>query len=105
MHILVLTPEYPPNIVGGLGQHVAELTEALVAKGATVTVLTPLRPPDGGREREEQEGLSVRRVRDHAPAPSDSAKRSSSVMSRSCRLPWKWSQKVVASTSFTPTTG
>lgn len=68
MHILVLTPEYPPNIVGGLGQHVAELTTALADKGVAVTVLTALRPNDSGKEREEQQNLSVQRVKDHAPA-------------------------------------
>lgn len=69
VHILVLTPEYPPNVVGGLGQHVAELTRALAAAGTQVTVLTALGSHDNGEEREVGGLLAVRRVRDHAPGP------------------------------------
>lgn len=68
MRILVLTPEYPPNVVGGLGRHVAELTGALAEKGVSVTVLTSLRPNDAEGEGQEAAGLYVRRVNDHAPA-------------------------------------
>jgi glycosyltransferase involved in cell wall biosynthesis len=41
MQILMLSWEFPPNVVGGLGRHVAELTPALVQKGLTVHVVTP----------------------------------------------------------------
>ena len=41
MHILMLTWEYPPNVVGGLGRHVAELAPALVKEGLQVRIITP----------------------------------------------------------------
>jgi glycogen synthase len=45
MKVLMLTWEYPPHIVGGLGSHVAELVPALMRAGVEVTVVTPgLRP-------------------------------------------------------------
>ncbi|MCG8353177.1 MAG: glycosyltransferase family 4 protein, partial [Chloroflexales bacterium] len=42
MRVLMLSWEYPPHVVGGLGKHVAELAPALAAQGITTTVLTPL---------------------------------------------------------------
>jgi glycogen(starch) synthase len=42
MRILMLSWEYPPHIVGGLGQHVADLAPALAALGVDVHVVTPL---------------------------------------------------------------
>jgi glycogen(starch) synthase len=42
MRILMLSWEYPPNVVGGLGQHVADLAPALAARGVDVHVVTPL---------------------------------------------------------------
>ena len=42
MRILMLSWEYPPHIVGGLGQHVADLAPALAAHGVDVHVVTPL---------------------------------------------------------------
>lgn len=41
MRLLTLSWEYPPNIAGGLGRHVAELVPALVQQGVTVDVVTP----------------------------------------------------------------
>jgi glycosyltransferase involved in cell wall biosynthesis len=41
MHILMLSYEYPPNLVGGLGRHVAELAPALAAQQVAVHVVTP----------------------------------------------------------------
>jgi len=41
MRVLMLSWEYPPNVVGGLGKHVAELVPALAARGIEVHVLTP----------------------------------------------------------------
>ncbi len=40
MHVLMLTWEYPPRIVGGLARHVGDLVPALVARGVEVTVVT-----------------------------------------------------------------
>ncbi|GAB4533239.1 MAG: glycosyltransferase family 4 protein [Anaerolineae bacterium] len=44
MRVLMLTWEYPPNIMGGLGTHIAGLAPALVRAGIEVYVITP-RPP------------------------------------------------------------
>lgn len=41
VRILMLSWEYPPHIVGGLGKHVTELTLALAALGVEVHVVTP----------------------------------------------------------------
>lgn len=41
MRILMLSWEYPPNVVGGLGRHVAELSPALVEQGVELHVVTP----------------------------------------------------------------
>jgi glycogen(starch) synthase len=41
MRILMLSWEYPPHVVGGLGKHVAELVPALGAQGVEVHLVTP----------------------------------------------------------------
>ena len=41
MRVLMLSWEYPPNIVGGLGKHVAEIVPALAARGVELHLLTP----------------------------------------------------------------
>lgn len=41
LRVLILSWEYPPYLVGGLGVHVAELIPQLAAKGADLTVVTP----------------------------------------------------------------
>ena len=40
MRVLVVSWEYPPIIEGGLARHVRKLSEALVAQGVEVHVLT-----------------------------------------------------------------
>lgn len=50
MRVLMLTWEYPPNQVGGLGRHVAGLSRALAEQGQEVHVLTR------GEEGEERDG-------------------------------------------------
>ena len=42
IQILMLSWEYPPHVVGGLGRHVAELAPALVKQGIEVHVATPV---------------------------------------------------------------
>lgn len=61
MRVLMLSWEYPPHIVGGMGKHVMDLAPALVQAGVTVHVLTPsLR---GGAAREiSPEGVHVSRI-------------------------------------------
>ena len=61
---LILSWEYPPIVEGGLARHVRKLSEALVAQGAEVHVLT--RGEAGAIEEQEQAGVHVHRV----PEPS-----------------------------------
>lgn len=42
MRVLMLSWEYAPHVVGGLGKHVMELAPALVAAGVEVHIITPL---------------------------------------------------------------
>ena len=44
MRVLMLSWEYPPNIVGGLGQHVNALAPALAERGIEVHLVTPRDP-------------------------------------------------------------
>ena len=58
--VLVLSWEFPPRIVGGLGRHVYDLTSALVRQGARVCVLTA--PAAGRPGREDVNGVEVLRL-------------------------------------------
>jgi 1,4-alpha-glucan branching enzyme len=58
--VLLLSWEYPPYIVGGLGRHVDDLSRALAQLGSEVTVVTALRP--GSMPVEEAGGVRVYRV-------------------------------------------
>ncbi len=60
MRVLVLSWEYPPHVVGGLGRHVAELVPALVKQGVEIDLVSPRWA--GGEPLERGEGLTVRRV-------------------------------------------
>jgi len=55
--ILMLSWEYPPYKIGGLAEHVYELSKALARKGADVHVVTL-----GAVPYEEREGVHVRRI-------------------------------------------
>ncbi|MCL4297826.1 MAG: glycosyltransferase family 4 protein [Anaerolineae bacterium] len=61
MQILMLSWEFPPNVVGGLGRHVAELSPALVQKGLTVHVVTPTTNEQNAGVTAEN-GMTVHRV-------------------------------------------
>ncbi|HEU4327041.1 MAG TPA: glycosyltransferase family 4 protein [Roseiflexaceae bacterium] len=61
MRVLMLSWEYPPHVVGGLGKHVLELTPPLVAEGAEIHVLTPLLRSGAARET-TPDGVVVSRV-------------------------------------------
>ncbi len=65
MRILMLSWEYPPHIVGGLGAHVAALVPALARAGIQVSLVTP-RWADGP---EEEKVVAERRrsARGHRP--------------------------------------
>lgn len=56
MRILMLSWEYPPNLVGGLGAHVAELVPALAEQGVDLTLVTP----------RWKGGAAVERINEHA---------------------------------------
>jgi len=68
MKVLKLSWEYPPHIDGGLGQHVKELTPALLAAnpGLVLHVVTPIFA--GETTHETHERLVVHRVRVSAPS-------------------------------------
>lgn len=42
LRVLMISWEYPPHIVGGMGRHVTDLAEMLINEGADVHVITPL---------------------------------------------------------------
>lgn len=60
MQVLMLSWEYPPHIVGGLGNHVASLVPALARRGVHVHVVTPRWA--GGSPEERVDGATVHRV-------------------------------------------
>lgn len=73
MRVLMLSWEYPPNVMGGMGTHVAGLATALVRAGVEVHVITPqpssLFAPtnaptdiDGSGGEVAEEGVTVYRV-------------------------------------------
>lgn len=67
MRVLILSWEYPPHVVGGLGKHIMDLAPALIRQGIEVHVVTPLLA--GGAEREiTADGTHVYRV---ASAPME----------------------------------
>lgn len=68
MRVLMLSWEYPPHLVGGMGQHVVELAPALADHGASIHIVTPLLR--GGAEHEQPAAnVTVVRV---PPPPMDS---------------------------------
>ncbi len=60
MNVLMLSWEYPPHLVGGLGAHVAQLAPMLAGKGVTVHIVTP--GLKGGPDEEQAGNLRVSRV-------------------------------------------
>jgi glycogen synthase len=65
LRILILSWEYPPRIVGGLGKHVHRLSLALAEAGHTVHVVTR-EHPDAPAE-EDTDGVHVIRVGEYPP--------------------------------------
>ncbi|MBI1878708.1 MAG: glycosyltransferase family 4 protein, partial [Chloroflexi bacterium] len=61
MRILMLSWEFPPHVVGGLGRHVAELTPALAQRGVNLHVVTPTAKKDEAGINIEN-GVIVHRV-------------------------------------------
>ncbi len=60
MRVLILTWEYPPHVIGGLGKHVMELVPALARQGVEVHVVTPAWA--GGASEEHDGALHIHRV-------------------------------------------
>lgn len=60
MRILMLSWEYPPNIIGGISRHVEELATALAGRGLRVHVVTS--EAEGAPRDEEIRGVRVHRV-------------------------------------------
>src|SRR5579884_1547212 len=60
MNVLILSWEFPPHVVGGLGAHVAHLAPELANLGVHVHVVTPRLK--GGEPEESSGALSVSRV-------------------------------------------
>ena len=69
MRVLELSWEYPPVIAGGLGRHVGRLSEALVARGVEVDVLSRTARAGPGTSQSGH-GVHVHRV-GLAPFPRD----------------------------------
>ncbi len=67
MRILMLSWEYPPHSVGGMGRHVTDLVRCLVEQGVEVHLVTPLLR--GGKRREILDGVHIYRVL--APSMAD----------------------------------
>ena len=60
MRILMISWEYPPHVVGGLGKHVMELAPALAGQGIDLHIVTPAWA--GGAPEEHSGTLHVYRV-------------------------------------------
>lgn len=61
MRVLMLSWEYPPHVVGGLGKHVGEIVPALAHSGVEVHLLTP-RWAGGDATEAVQSGTTVYRL-------------------------------------------
>lgn len=60
MRVLMLSWEYPPHFVGGLGQHVFEISRAIARRGVEVHVLTL--EAEGAKGFQQVDGVNVHRV-------------------------------------------
>lgn len=60
MKILMLSWEYPPHMVGGLGQHVYDISRFLVQQGVEVHIITPR--VKGYPDQENNNGVYIHRV-------------------------------------------
>ena len=60
MRSIMLSWEYPPNIIGGISRHVEELAEAMSARGHEIHVITY--QAGGVPDEEKINGVFVHRV-------------------------------------------
>jgi glycosyltransferase involved in cell wall biosynthesis len=65
LRVMILSWEYPPRIIGGLGRHVYHLATSLAAGGVKVHVVTKDYP--GAPDYEESEGVHIYRVVNYPP--------------------------------------
>jgi glycogen(starch) synthase len=65
MRVVLLSWEYPPRIIGGLGRHVYHLATSLAEQGVKVHVVTKDHPD--APEYEESEGVHIYRVVNYPP--------------------------------------
>jgi glycosyltransferase involved in cell wall biosynthesis len=61
MQLLILSWEYPPNVIGGLGRHVVELALALAQQAVDIHVVTPVADIRSAAKVVE-DGVTVHRV-------------------------------------------
>lgn len=69
MHVIMLSWEYPPRVIGGIARHVEDLAKALVRQGVKVDVITC--GHDKAPEEEDDEGVNVIRIPFKNPSPPD----------------------------------
>lgn len=67
MRVLLLSWEYPPRVVGGLGRHVGALARNLAAQGHEVHVVTRGHEDDDLPDDEVADGVRIIRVGEAAP--------------------------------------
>ncbi len=68
MHIMMLSWEYPPKVIGGLARHVGELAKALAREGVQVSVVTT---GEGEPTIQSEEGVLVARWPKRGPFGGD----------------------------------
>ncbi len=60
MRVLMLSWEYPPHLIGGLGKHVAEIAPRIAAAGVELNLVTPRLAGGAPEETAERKGAAVR---------------------------------------------
>lgn len=65
MRVVLLSWEYPPRIIGGLGRHVYHLATSMAEQGVEVHVVTKDHP--GAPDYEESGGVKIHRVVNYPP--------------------------------------
>lgn len=65
MNILILSWEYPPRIIGGLGKHVLKLSNALAKDKINVFIIS--RDYPRAKDFEKKDGISIHRVNNYPP--------------------------------------
>ncbi|MBO8158344.1 glycosyltransferase family 4 protein [Thermosyntropha sp.] len=69
MKVLMFSWEYPPHMVGGLGQHVFDLSRFLVKQGIKVYIITPV--AEGCPSYQNENGVHIYRVGNPASEAKD----------------------------------